>query len=97
MTDHHLQQDYRTMDISVQVQLRYTITKLFINCQDIVCRYACFKGHFVDRRFGWDCHGLPIEYEIDKKLGIKTKEDFEKIGVKNYNAECRKIVMRYSS
>ena len=64
--------------------------------KDIVCRYACFKGHFVDRRFGWDCHGLPVEYEIDKKLGIKTKKDFEKIGVEKYNKECRKIVMRYS-
>ena len=62
-----------------------------------MCRYACFKGHFVDRRFGWDCHGLPVEYEIDKKLGIKTKKDFEKIGVEKYNKECRKIVMRYSS
>ena len=50
----------------------------------------------MDRRFGWDCHGLPIEYEIDKKLGIKTIKDFEKIGVRKYNEECRKIVMRYS-
>ena len=39
--------------------------------QDIVCRYAHQTGHYVERRFGWDCHGLPVEFEIDKMLGIK--------------------------
>lgn len=38
--------------------------------QDIVTRYASATGHHVSRRFGWDCHGLPVEYEIDKKLGM---------------------------
>ena len=37
--------------------------------QDVVTRYASQTGHHVERRFGWDCHGLPVEYEIDKKLG----------------------------
>lgn len=37
--------------------------------QDVVTRYASMTGHHVERRFGWDCHGLPVEYEIDKKLG----------------------------
>ena len=55
------------------------------------------NGHYVERRFGWDCHGLPIEYEIDKKLGIQTKTDYDKIGLKTYNNHCRDIVMRYSS
>jgi len=40
------------------------------------------NGHFVDRRFGWDCHGLPVEYEIDKLYDIKFKEDYEKMGIK---------------
>ena len=40
--------------------------------QDIVTRYASTTGHHVIRRFGWDCHGLPVEYEIDKKLGAWT-------------------------
>jgi isoleucyl-tRNA synthetase len=44
---------------------------------------------------GWDCHGLPIEFEIDKKLGIKTKEQVLKFGIKEYNAECRQIVLTY--
>jgi isoleucyl-tRNA synthetase len=55
------------------------------------------KGHYVERRFGWDTHGLPIEYEIDKKLGIQSKDDVLKMGIEAYNAECRAIVMRYST
>ena len=43
--------------------------------KDIVCRYAHQTGHYVERRFGWDCHGLPVEFEIDKKLGITGRED----------------------
>jgi len=54
------------------------------------------KGYHVDRRFGWDCHGLPVEYEIDKKFGLKGKDDYIKMGIANYNKECRSIVMRYS-
>ena len=55
------------------------------------------KGHYVERRFGWDTHGLPIEHEIDKKLGITSKEDVLKMGMDKYNEECRAIVMRYST
>jgi len=65
--------------------------------KDVVTRYAHQTGHYVERRFGWDCHGLPVEYEIDKKLGIKHKEDVLAMGIDKYNAECRSIVMRYSS
>ncbi len=50
----------------------------------------------MERNFGWDCHGLPIEYEIDKKLNIKSRDEIPKMGIKNYNQECRNIVMRYS-
>ncbi|SPO26228.1 related to ILS1 - isoleucyl-tRNA synthetase [Ustilago trichophora] len=50
-----------------------------------------------DRRFGWDCHGLPVEHEIDKKLGIKGKEDVMAMGIDKYNAECRAIVMTYQN
>jgi isoleucyl-tRNA synthetase len=65
--------------------------------KDIVTRYAHMTGHHVERRFGWDCHGLPIEFEIEKMLGIKTREQVLELGIANYNAECRKIVMRFSS
>jgi len=64
--------------------------------KDTVTRYAHQTGHYVSRRFGWDTHGLPIEYEIDKKLGVKTSQDVEKMGIKAYNQECRDIVMRYA-
>lgn len=43
--------------------------------KDIVTRYATQSGHYVSRRFGWDCHGLPVEYEIDKKLDIKGRDE----------------------
>ncbi|KAF8455240.1 tRNA synthetases class I-domain-containing protein [Kalaharituber pfeilii] len=64
--------------------------------KDIVPRYWHMKGHNVERRFGWDTHGLPVEYEIDKMLGIQSKDDVLKMGIDKYNAECRKIVMRYA-
>lgn len=60
-------------------------------------RYAHQQGYHVERRFGWDCHGLPVEFEIDKTLGIKGPQDVAKMGIPAYNAECRKIVMRYAN
>ncbi|KAI9588356.1 isoleucine--tRNA ligase, cytoplasmic [Glossina fuscipes] len=64
--------------------------------KDIVTRYAYQQGYHVDRRFGWDCHGLPVEFEIDKLLDVHGPEDVEKMGIATYNAECRKIVTRYA-
>lgn len=65
--------------------------------KDIVPRYATMNGYHVERRFGWDTHGLPIEHIIDKKLGITCKEDVYKMGIENYNNECRNIVMTYAN
>lgn len=59
-------------------------------------RYAHQTGHYVSRRFGWDCHGLPVEYEIDKKLNITGRAMVLEMGVDKYNAECRSIVQRYT-
>ncbi|XP_075040062.1 isoleucine--tRNA ligase, cytoplasmic [Mixophyes fleayi] len=64
--------------------------------KDIVTRFAHQSGFYVERRFGWDCHGLPVEYEIDKTLGIKGPEDVAAMGIAEYNKQCRGIVMRYS-
>lgn len=64
--------------------------------KDIIPRYATMNGFHVERRFGWDTHGLPVEHEIDKKLGITGKEDVMNMGIDKYNAECRSIVMRYA-
>jgi isoleucyl-tRNA synthetase len=64
--------------------------------KDIFCRYKTLKGFQVKRKAGWDTHGLPIELGVEKELGI-TKEDIgTKISVADYNAECRKTVMRYT-
>lgn len=65
--------------------------------KDTVTRYAHQTGHFVSRRFGWDCHGLPVEYEIDKKLNITGRQMVLEMGVDKYNAECRGIVQRYTA
>ncbi len=65
--------------------------------KDAVPRYWTMKGKFVQRRFGWDCHGLPIEHEIDKSLGMSSSDAVKKLGVKGYNDECRKIVQRYTT
>jgi len=80
------------------------------NIKDIVTRYATMTGHHCSRRFGWDCHGLPVEFEIDKALGISTKDDVLNLckatndkllpdndftGVAAYNHECRSTVTRY--
>ena len=63
--------------------------------KDIVPRYWTMKGRYVERRFGWDCHGLPIEHEINKKLGMQAHEAVLKLGIAGYNQECRGIVERY--
>jgi len=64
--------------------------------KDIFCRYKTQKGYKVDRKAGWDTHGLPIELGVEKELGI-TKEDIgKKISVEAYNEACKKAVMRYT-
>ncbi len=63
--------------------------------KDVVPRYFTMKGYYVDRRFGWDCHGLPIEQEIDKKFQMSASDFVAQYGVKKYNDECRGIVDRY--
>lgn len=65
--------------------------------KDIVTRHASTNGYHVNRRFGWDTHGLPVEQDIDKRFNIRGKDDVMKMGIDKYNAECRSIVMRYSS
>jgi isoleucyl-tRNA synthetase len=64
--------------------------------KDIVPRYWTMRGYHVARRFGWDCHGLPVEYEISKKLKIESNKQILAMGIDKYNAECRSIVQRYT-
>ena len=65
--------------------------------KDVIPRYKTMQGYRVERRFGWDCHGLPVEYEIEQTLDLKGRPDIEEFGVGNFNEECRKIVLRYAS
>lgn len=64
--------------------------------KDTVTRYATMTGKHVDRRAGWDCHGLPVEYEIDQKLNITHRDQVLEMGIDKYNATCRGIVTRYT-
>ena len=63
--------------------------------KDVIPRYWTMQGRHVSRRFGWDCHGVPIEWEIDKKLNMSAQEAVEKLGIEGYNDECRSIVQRF--
>jgi len=64
--------------------------------KDVVPRYKTMKGFYVPRRFGWDCHGLPIENEIEKAHELSGAPSIESFGVAKFNEECRKIVLRYT-
>ena len=64
--------------------------------KDVVLRYKTMKGFKVPRRFGWDCHGLPIENEIEKTFGLSGAASIENFGIARFNEECRNIVLRYT-
>ena len=64
--------------------------------KDVIPRYYTMQGYRIERRFGWDCHGLPVEFEAEKQLELKGKYDIEKIGINKYNEYCRSIVLKYS-
>ena len=65
--------------------------------KDIVPRYWTMRGRHVSRRFGWDCHGLPVENEMEKEFKVSGKKDIEKLGIQFFNEACRSIVLRYTS
>ncbi len=64
--------------------------------KDIVPRYRTMRGEKVDRRFGWDCHGLPAEVEAERLLGISGKSDILTMGIETFNEACRDSVLRYT-
>ncbi|KAA0006045.1 MAG: isoleucine--tRNA ligase, partial [Thermoplasmata archaeon] len=63
--------------------------------KDVILRYKTMKGYYVERRAGWDTHGLPVEIEVEKMLGIKNKQELEKYGIEKFNEKCRKSVFKY--
>ncbi len=63
--------------------------------KDLTCRYKTMKGFKVNRKAGWDTHGLPVEIEVEKKLGLHNKQDIEKYGIEEFNKKCRNSVFEY--
>ena len=64
--------------------------------KDIIPRYWSMRGYHVVRRFGWDTHGVPIEWEIDKKFNLSGKQAVMEMGLDRYNKECKAIVMQFA-
>ncbi len=64
--------------------------------KDVIPRYQTMRGAYVERRFGWDCHGLPVEYEVEQALKISGKREIEALGVDKFNEHCRAIVLRHT-
>ncbi|HJS27086.1 MAG TPA: isoleucine--tRNA ligase [Actinomycetota bacterium] len=63
--------------------------------KDVYPRFKAMRGHYVPRKAGWDCHGLPVELEVEKEIGTKTKRDIEAFGIAEFNRLCRESVKRY--
>jgi len=63
--------------------------------KDLILRYETMNGHYILRKAGWDTHGLPVEIEVEKKLGLEDKQAIEHYGIAKFNEECKKSVFRY--
>jgi len=65
--------------------------------KDLILRYQTMNGHYILRKAGWDTHGLPVEIEVEKQLGLEDKQGVEKYGIKKFNEECKKCVFKYEN
>jgi isoleucyl-tRNA synthetase len=65
--------------------------------KDAVTRYFTMRGYYVPRVNGWDCHGLPVEYEVEKELELNGRKDIEDLGIETFNTKCRESVFRYTN
>ena len=83
--------------VNLRMNIRDVLPDLEGTIKDIIPRYQTMRGYFVDRRFGWDCHGLPVECEVEKLLNISGKTEIEELGVDVFNEKCRSIVLRYTA
>ena len=72
--------------------IHHVLARVF---KDLICRYKTMKGFKVERKAGWDTHGLPVELEIEKKLGLKNKRDIEKYGIAKFNKKCKESIWQY--
>jgi len=74
--------------------IAHTLTRIM---KDLICRYKTMTGHYVNRKAGWDTHGLPVELEIEKELGINGKKQIEEYGVEKFNKKCKDSVFKYEN
>ena len=72
--------------------IHHVLARVF---KDVICRYRTMKGYRVIRKGGWDTHGLPVELEVEKSLGLATKRDIEEYGIEKFNQKCRESVFHY--
>ena len=72
--------------------MHHVLARVF---KDIICRYKSMKGYQPYRKGGWDTHGLPVELEVEKELGLTSKKDIEDYGIEKFNKRCRESVFRY--
>src|SRR5438309_5086469 len=72
--------------------VHHVITRAF---KDLFPRYKTMRGYRVPRKAGWDTHGLPVELEVERELGLKNKPEIEQFGVEEFNRRCRESVFRY--
>ncbi|MBI2868912.1 MAG: class I tRNA ligase family protein, partial [Chloroflexi bacterium] len=72
--------------------IHHVLARVF---KDIIPRYKAMKGCYVPRFAGWDTHGLPVELEVEKELGLSSKSQIEQYGIARFNARCRESVFRY--
>ena len=78
--------------VNAQPGLHHVLNRVY---KDIICRYKTMRGFRVLRKAGWDTHGLPVELEIEKKLGLKSKKEIEKYGIAEFNKKCQESVWQY--
>ena len=72
--------------------IHHVLARVF---KDVICRYRTMKGYRCLRKGGWDTHGLPVELEVEKELGLSSKREIEEYGIENFNRQCRESVFRY--
>ena len=72
--------------------IHHVLARVF---KDVICRYRTMKGYRVLRKGGWDTHGLPVELEVEKSLGLSTKREVEEYGIEKFNQQCRESVFHY--
>ncbi|MBI2647861.1 MAG: class I tRNA ligase family protein [Candidatus Wildermuthbacteria bacterium] len=72
--------------------IHHVLTRSF---KDMMCRYKTMRGYRVERKGGWDTHGLPVELQVEKKLGLSSKKDIESYGIAAFNKECKESVWAY--